>query len=150
RVEKCPAAGRADAEATVRDWVWEDLPEREVQAVFPAPIFVRRDDAELVRTQSVSLLKDGAPVPLPATVRAAPPVYVKRLVPPQWTMERPTRSCFVDVDLDDRGALLKSEWVSGDIEVMPRVMEALREWVFYPVVVDGERTAARVRLSMCD
>ncbi|MFN7147251.1 MAG: hypothetical protein ACK4YP_26015, partial [Myxococcota bacterium] len=29
RVEKCPAAGHADAEATVRDWVWEDLPKRE-------------------------------------------------------------------------------------------------------------------------
>jgi hypothetical protein len=40
--------------------------------------------------------------------------------------------------------------VSGDIEVMPRVMEALREWVFYPVAVDGELTAVRARLSMCD
>ncbi len=150
RVEKCPKAAHADAEATVRNWIWDDKPDREVQAVFPAPVFVRRDDAELVRTQSVLLLENGEAKPLPPYIRTEPPVYTKRLVPPQWTMERPTRSCFVDVDLDAQGNVLATDWVSGDIEIMPRVMEALREWVFYPVAVDGELTPVRARLSMCD
>ena len=150
RIEKCPKAAHIDAEATVRAWVWEDVPTREMQAVFPAPVFVRRDDAELVRTQSVKLLVGGQAQSLPPTMRTSPPVYVKRLVPPQWTMERPTRSCFVDVDIDAQGTQTGATWVSGDIEVMPRVMEALREWVFYPVAVDGELTAVRARLSMCD
>ncbi|MES2643284.1 MAG: hypothetical protein V4850_27620 [Myxococcota bacterium] len=149
RVEKCPKAGRADAEQTVRSWVWEDLPEREVQAVFPAPIFVRRDDADAVRTQSVLLLVDGQSKPLPPFA-GNPGVYVNRLVPPEWTMERPTRACFVDVDLDAKGTLLASNWVQGDIEVMPRVMEALAQWSFFPVAIDGELTPVRVRLSMCD
>ncbi|MDP2315450.1 MAG: hypothetical protein Q8P41_21310 [Pseudomonadota bacterium] len=149
RVEKCPQAGRADAEATVRNWVWDDHPDGEVQAVFPAPIFVRRDDAEAVRTQSVLLLVAGQAQPLPQ-FGGTPTVYVKRLVPPEWTMERPTRACFVDVDLDAKGTLLASKWVLGDIEVMPRVMEALAQWSFFPVAVDGELTPVRVRLSMCD
>jgi hypothetical protein len=149
RVEKCPQAARADAEATVRKWRWDKHPEGEVQAVFPAPVFVRRDDAEPVRTQSVELLVDGKAQPLPRFA-AHPTVYVQRLVPPEWTMERPTRACFVDVDLDAKGTVLASKWVSGDIEVMPRVIEALQQWVFFPVPVDGELTPVRVRLSMCD
>jgi hypothetical protein len=149
RVEKCPKAGRADAEANVRQWRWDKHPEGEVQAVFPAPIFVRRDDAEAVRAQSVLLLNNGASAPLPAFA-GNPPVYVKSMFPPEWTMDRPTRACFVDVDLDAGGKQLGSKWVSGDIEVMPRVMEALAKWQFFPVVVDGELTPVRVRLSMCD
>lgn len=151
RVEKCPQAARADAEATVKTWEWSPRPGGgEIQSVFPAPVFVRRDDAELVRTQSVQLLVDGKAQPLPATIRSTPPVYVQRLVPPTWTMERPTRSCFVDVDIDAAGNLLATRWVSGDIEVQPRVLEALREWVFFPVAVDGELVPVRARLSMCD
>jgi hypothetical protein len=34
--------------------------------------------------------------------------------------------------------------------VRPRVEEALAQWGFYPVVVAGERTAARVRLVLCE
>lgn len=149
RVERCPTPGRADAEATVRKWRWEPRAS-EVQAVFPAPIYVDREDAEAVRTQSVQLLVNGAVAPLPKHVRSQPPVFVRSLVPPEWTMERPTRACFVDADLDAQGKLVQSKWVSGDIEVMPRVMEALAKWEFFPVVVDGELTPVRVRLSMCD
>jgi hypothetical protein len=65
-------------------------------------------------------------------------------------VERPTRSCFVDVDIDAAGNLLATRWVSGDIEVQPRVLEALREWVFLPVAIDGELVPVRARLSMCD
>ncbi len=149
RVEKCPKAAHADAEVTVREWIWDKHPTGEVQAVFPAPVFVRRDDAEAVRTQSILLLRDGTTSPLPRFA-GSPTVYVKRLVPPEWTMERPTRACFVDVDLDATGTLQASKWVLGDIEVMPRVMEALQQWVFFPVAVDGELVPVRVRLSMCD
>ncbi len=149
RVEKCPQAARLDAEATVKLWAWDTHPAGEVQAVFPAPVFVRRDDAVPVRTQSVRLLLDGAAAPLPEFVRE-PPVYVHSWVRPEWTMERPTRGCFVDADLDATGKLLSSAWVSGDVEVKPRVFEALAQWVFFPVVVDGELTPVRVRLSMCD
>lgn len=149
RVVKCPRAGIADAEATVREWVWDKRAEGEIQAVFPAPVFVRRDDAELIPAQSIQLLVDGQPAPLPPSQRTQPPVYAKQVVPPEWTMERPTRACFVDVDLDDTGAVLARKWVSGDIEIMPRVMEALEDWVFYPVIVDGERASARVRIPMC-
>ena len=51
---------------------------------------------------------------------------------------------------DLAGKVTARKWVSGDVEVSPRVMEALDQWVFYPVVVDGELAPARVRISMCD
>ena len=147
KVLKCPAAGRADAEANVRQWVWDKHPDGEVQAVFPAPIFVRRVDAELVHATSVMTLVGGK---AEVIKRNTPPVYVHTAPPPIWTMERPTRACFVDVDLDAAGKVTARKWVSGDVEVSPRVMEALDQWVFYPVVVDGELAPARVRISMCD
>jgi hypothetical protein len=153
RVETCPQAARADAEANVRGWRWPERPgEPSVQAVFPAPVFVRREDAEPVRVQSVLLLgPDGKTAPLPNTA-STPEVYVHALTPPVWTNEnRPTRSCFVDVDITTAGAVQRTRWVSGDIEVQPAVFAALREWRFYPVPVDGgELRDTRVRLSMCD
>jgi hypothetical protein len=150
RSEKCPAAGRADAEENVRNWVWDERPgEAKVQAVFPAPIFVERDDAELVRTQSVLLLADGDTKPLPRGA-GSPLVYVHSRFAPDWGVTLPTRACFVDVDLDATGKVLATRWVSGDVEVRPRVEEALARWAFYPVAVDGELQPVRVRLSMCD
>ncbi|MFZ5481939.1 MAG: energy transducer TonB [Myxococcota bacterium] len=149
RVEKCPAAGRADAEENVKGWEWDARPDApDVQSVFPAPIFVDREDAELVRTQSVLLLEDGKTRPLPRG--ANPLVYVHSRFAPDWGVTLPTRACFVDVDLDATGKVLDTRWVSGDVEVRPRVEEALRRWVFYPVAVDGELAPVRVRLSMCD
>ena len=150
RVEKCPEAGRADAEATVRMWRWRAREGKgDVQAVFPAPIFVDRDDAELIRYQQVQRLVDGAPKALPRRT-PQPEVYVHERVPPMWGITLPTRTCFVDVDLDAHGKLAVTKWVSGDIEVRPRVEEALAKWRFYPVAIDGELTPVRVRLVMCD
>ncbi len=152
RAEVCPAAGRADAEANVRGWIWPERPGgTDVQAVFPAPIFVRRDDAEPVRVQSVLMLgPDGTTAPLTAGVQA-PEVFVQGFSAPVWTNNNvPTRSCFVDVDLDVTGAVKKTRWVSGDIEVQTVVFDTLKRWKFYPVAVVGELRDARVRLSMCD
>lgn len=150
RVEKCPAAGRADALANVQAWEWPHRPGGEtLQSVFPAPIFVRHDDALLVHIQSVTPLVNGEAAPLP-TNAATPQVWARTLVRPDWGQTRPTRACSVDVDLDATGAVLATKWAAGDIEVMPRVMEALRGWAFYPVAIDGELAPARVRLSMCD
>lgn len=152
RVETCPSAGRADAEANVKGWVWPPRPGgTDVQAVFPAPIFVRRDDAEPVRVQSVLLLgADGKTSPLPGGM-AAPDVYVHAFSAPVWTNGNvPTRSCFVDVDLTVSGSIAKYRWVSGDIEVQGAVFDALKAWSFYPVAVGGELHDTRVRLSMCD
>lgn len=150
RVEKCPAAGRADALQNVKAWRWPERPgQGKVQAVFPAPIFVEREDAELVPAQSVQLLSGGKPTPIPR--RAGNPlVYVHERVMPTWGSTLPTRDCFVDVDLDAAGNRLATRWVSGDVEVRPRVEEALAVWRFYPVAVDGELAAVRVRLSMCE
>lgn len=150
RAEICPKAARAAAEANVKAWEWPTRPgDSDVQAVFPATIFVRRSDAELLPVQSVLLLKDGVTKPLPKR-SATPPVYVRNFVPPEWGQTRPTGACFVDVDLDDTGAVQKTRWAQGEIEVSGQVFEALRSWTFFPVIVDGERAAARVRLSMCD
>ena len=165
RAETCPAAGRADAEKNVSAWEWEpgqayealqkarrapaDPATAVVQAVFPAPIYVRGRGGDMVPAQSVNLLVDGEAKPLPART-PAPPVWVERLEPPQWGQTRPTGACHVDVDLDAQGNVLRSRWASGEIEVSLQVMEALRKWKFYPVIVRGEATAVRLRLSMCD
>lgn len=150
RVERCPEAGKADAAATLAKWRWAPRPEgAPLQSVFPAPIFVERDDASMVRAQSVSLLVDGKAAPLPRFARN-PLVFVANYVAPTWVSTRPTRSCAVDVDVDATGKLLGVDWVSGDIEVKPRVDEALAQWRFYPVPVDGELVPVRVRLILCD
>ncbi len=150
RAEQCPSSAKKAAEDNVRSWEWParegDVPK---QSVFPAPIFVRRSDAEVVPAREVMLLVDGKETPLPKRT-AQPPVYVKRFVPPDWGVTRPSASCAVDVDLDATGKVLKTRWVSGEIEVSGRVNEALDQWAFFPVIVKGERTAVRVRLSMCD
>lgn len=149
RVEKCPRAGREDAAANVRNWRWAPREGKgSVQAVFPAPIFVEREDAELVPAQSVQLLEGSQAKPLPRRVHP-PEVWARAVVPPEWGSTLPTRACFVDVDLDATGKVLQTRWVSGDIEIKPRVEEALAQWGFYPVAVDGELAPVRVRLSMC-
>jgi len=151
RAESCPQAGRADAEANLRAWEWPALAGRgDVQAVFPAPIFVHRDDAAQVRAVSVLLLAPDGTTQAPPARATIPGVYVHQYVAPVWTNgNRPTRACYVDVDLTAAGEVTKSRWVSGDIEVQPAVNAALRAWTFYPLVVDGELTPARVRISMC-
>ncbi len=150
RAEQCPSVGRSEAEATVRGWEW---PAREggatVQAVFPAPFFVAQESATQVRAQVTNVLADGVAKPLPPRA-GRPPVWAKASVTPEWGSTRPTRACFVDVDLDARGGLLRTKWVSGDIEVRPRVEEALAGWQFYPVIVGGEATPVRARLVMCE
>ncbi len=164
RAEICPTAARAAAEANVKSWEWpEDQayevlkkygkapPVREdalVQAMFPAPLFIRRDDAEPVPTESVKLLEAGEAKALPRGVKT-PTVWVKGFIPPEWGSTRPTGACAVEVDLDDTGKVLKSRWASGEIEISGQVNDALEQWTFYPVIVKGERVAARVRLSMC-
>lgn len=150
RVEKCPAAGRDDALETVKHWRWTPTPGRgDVQSVFPAPIFVEREDAVLLAAQSVLLLDGDKAEPLGRRV-PTPLVYARDPSPPAWGVTLPTRPCMVDVDLDATGKVLATRWVSGDVEVKPRVDEALATWRFYPVAVDGELRAARVRLSMCE
>ena len=150
RAEQCPSSAKADAEKNVSSWEWPERPgEAPLQAVFPAPIFVRRSDAEVVPAREVMLLVDGKETPLPRRV-GRPPVYVNRYAPPDWGATRPTGSCTVDVDLDATGKVIDTRWVSGEIEVSGRVYEALDQWTFFPVIVKGERTAVRVRLSMCD
>lgn len=165
RAESCPAAGRADAEKNVASWTWEpgqvqaalekarrvpvDPSQALVQAVFPAPIYVRGHGGDMVPAQSVSLLVDGKLKGLPSRT-PAPPIWVESLFPPEWGQTRPTGSCHVDVDLDVNGNVLQSRWASGEIEVSNQVFEALKQWKFYPVIVRGEPAAVRVRLSMCD
>jgi hypothetical protein len=150
RAELCPSSAKKDAEANVSSWEWPSRPGKgDVQAVFPAPIFVRRGDAQLVPANDVLLLKDGKTVELPRRV-SEPPVYIREGVPPEWGSTHPTGACMVDVDLDERGRVQKTRWVSGEIEVSGRVYEALEGWRFFPVIIKGERTAVRVRLSMCE
>ncbi|MSQ01265.1 MAG: hypothetical protein EXR71_05130 [Myxococcales bacterium] len=165
RAELCPKAARAAAEQNVKEWTWAEDQAYEalkkvrkapdargdarVQALFPAPIFVRRDDAEPVPAASVLVLEDGIARPLPRRV-ATPTVWVSTFVPPDWGQTRPSDACFVDVDLDDTGAVQKMRWASGEIEVSGQVLQALQGWVFFPIIVQGERVAARVRLSMCE
>lgn len=150
RVAHCPQGGVAAARKAVEQWRWLPRPGKgEVQAVFPAPFFVRHDDAELLPAKDVQLLDGDTAKPLPGRTEP-PPVYAHSWVLPEWTNTRPTGSCYVDLDLDEKGTVLKRRWASGDIEVSARVFEALDKTTFYPVVVDGERVRARVRLSMCD
>lgn len=165
RAEICPEAARKDAEANVASWAWPEdqayevlkkygqapavKDEARVQAMFPAPIFVRRDDGEPVPSTSVKLLVDGQVSPLPRGVKT-PTVWVRNFVPPEWGSTRPTGSCEVEVDLDDTGKVIKSRWASGEIEISGQVNDAMRVWEFFPIIVKGERVAARVRLSMCE
>jgi hypothetical protein len=150
RVEHCPQAGKEAGRANIMDWRWPRRPGKgQVQAVFPAPIFVRRDDAEQVPVQTILLLVDGQTKPIPKRT-PVPPVYVHAYLPPEWTHTRPTMSCFVDVDIDPSGKVLKRAWVSGEIEVQRMVWDVLDQWDFYPVPVDGELVPVRVRLSMCE
>ena len=39
---------------------------------------------------------------------------------------------------------------SGDVEVRTLVEEALESWGFFPVIVAGEPTPARVRVTLCE
>ena len=165
RAEICPKAAREAAEQNVKKWEWspgqaydalkkvkrapDARADARVQALFPAPVFVRRDDAEPVPAASVQVLDDGVARPLPRRV-ATPTVWVSTFLPPDWGQTRPTSACFVDVDLDDTGRVQKMLCASGEIEVSGQVMEALQGWVFFPIIVQGERVAARVRLSMCE
>ena len=151
RADYCPSAAKAAAEKNVLAWEWPSRPGSEhLQAVFPAPIFVRRSDAEIVPAQDVMLLVGGKVQSLPRRT-STPSVYVRSgYVPPDWGSTRPTGSCYVDIDVDETGHVIKSRWVSGEIEVSGRVFEALETWKFFPVIVNGERAAARIRLSMCD
>jgi hypothetical protein len=150
RAEQCPSAAKRDAEANVQGWEWPPRPGKgDVQSVFPAPIFVRRGDAQIVPARNVLILRDGKTEQLPRRV-SEPPVYIHAGLPPDWGSTHPTGACYVDVDLDDRGIQLKVKWVSGEIEVSGRVFDALESWKFFPVIIQGERTPVRVRLSMCD
>lgn len=150
RAERCPEGARADAVANVMRWEWPPQPGRgDVQAVFPAPVFVRRDDAELVKVHSVLRLEGDQTFPIGARTPMSD-VYVHAIVRPEWGAVKPTRECYVDVDLDATGAVLRTRWAGGDIEVQPAVMRALGAWRFYPVAVDGELTPVRVRVAMCN
>lgn len=149
RAEKCPAAAHADAVANVLSWEWPPRPgEGDVQAVFPAPVFVRRDDAEAVRVQSVLLLEGGETRPIGARTPMSE-VYVHELVKPTFGVTLPTRECWVDVDLDAAGAITRTRWAGGDIEVQPVVLRTVEQLRFYPVAVDGELRPVRVRVAMC-
>jgi hypothetical protein len=150
RIERCPKAGRDDALANIANWRWPERPGKGlVQAVFPAPIFVEHDDADMVRFESIRLLADGQAKSLPRFAKTSQ-VFVSKRVAPDWGVTLPTRTCAVDVDLDASGTMLKTTWINGDIEVKGRVDEALAQWRFYPVAVDGELTPVRVRLVLCD
>lgn len=150
RAERCPSQGRALAERVIGEWRWpKDLVKSSVQAVFPAPIFVRREDADLVPAVEVWLLEDGKPKEIPRRV-SQPQAWVHQYIVPEWTSVTPTGSCMVDVDLDATGKVINRRWVSGEIEVSGRVWDALDEWRWYPVPVDGELRPVRIRVSMCD
>lgn len=150
RAESCPNAARAAAEKNVSNWEWPSRPgEGDVQAVFPAPVFIRRSDADIVPAQNVMMLVDGKAQSLPKR-SSTPTVFIRQGSPPNWGSTRPTGACYVDVDLDTTGHVTKTRWVSGEIEVSGYVFEALDAWKFFPVIVNGNRTAVRVRLSMCE
>lgn len=149
RAERCPSGARQDAVDNVMRWEWPPAAGRgDVQAVFPAPVFVRREDAELVEVRSVLRLSGEATVPIPQRTPMSD-VYVHALVAPVWGAVRPTRECHVDVDLDETGRVTRLRWAGGDIEVQPTVMRTLEQWRFYPVAVDGELTPVRVRVAAC-
>ena len=150
RAEQCPSAGRALAEQTARDWDWLPRPGGEVvQAVFPAPFFVDQPEAKRVRAQVTNVLEGTRALPLPR-FPGRPEVWARFMVAPEWGATLPTRSCAVDIDLDATGAVVGTRWVSGDVEVRPRVEEALARWSFFPVIVAGEATPVRARLVLCE
>jgi hypothetical protein len=150
RAEQCPSVGRALAEQVARSWVWLPRPGGEVvQAVFPAPFFVEHEDARRVRAQVTNVLDGDKAAPLPR-FPGRPEVWARTVVAPEWGSTLPTRSCSVDVDLDATGAVLRTRWISGDVEVRPRVEEALAGWRFFPVIVAGEPTPVRARLVLCE
>ncbi|MEN9787919.1 MAG: hypothetical protein RLZZ299_3183 [Pseudomonadota bacterium] len=151
--ERCPAAGAPDAEAAVRAWTWPERPgEADVQAVFPVPFFIDRAAAVQAHAQVVGLLSPGGggPVPLRNASPGTPPVWLRAPIEPAFGMTPPTRTCGVDVDLDADGTVRDVRWVSGDVEVRPRVVEAVRAASFYPVIVRGDPAAVRVRVVLCE
>lgn len=152
RAEKCPEAGRLDAEAAVRLWTWLPRPGAgDVQAVFPAPFYVERETADQVRVVAVAIRNpDGSTTPGP-TGRSFPEVWVEHLYTPVFSSElRPGAPCLVDVDIDVMGNVEDTRWKSGEIDIRPRVLEALEAWKFYAVVVGTELQPVRVTLSMCN
>lgn len=152
RAEKCPEIGRADAEATVRQWKWQPRPgQGDVQAVFPAPFYVEQPEAEPVRVNRVLLRNpDGTTRELPRSAHA-PEVWVHHLYTPVFQNGvKPVDSCSIDVDLDVHGNVVRTAWKNGEVEVRPRILEALAAWQFYGVVVGGELSDVRVNLPMCD
>ncbi len=151
RAERCPQVGRADAEKEVLGWTW---PERaggnEVQAVFPVPYFVEQEGAVQVYAQVTGVREAGGNVaPLPRFA-GNPEVWAKTVKGVDYGVTRPTRACFVDLDLDPGGAVVGTRWVGGDVEVRPRVLESLQAWRFYPVIVQGEPASVRARLVLCE
>lgn len=150
RVAKCPRIGIAAAKTAVMGWRWLVDPKRpDVQAVFPTPFYIDRPEAMVIPARDVMRLVDGKAKDLPRST-PLPSVYAKVFVLPEWTVTRPTSSCYVDIDVDIDGKVTGRRWVSGDIDVQGRVYEALDQWVLYPVAIDGELSPARVRLSLCD
>ncbi len=150
RVEKCPAAGVDVAAATVKTWRWLPRPgQGDVQAVFPAPIYVDQNEAEQVKVDHVTM-GTGEKSATPIAAAKTPKVWVHELYTPVFSNGvTPAGECLVDVDLDATGAVLATRWRSGDIDVKLRVMEALSAWKFYAVAVEGELQPVRVTLSMC-
>ena len=151
RAERCPQVGRADAEKEVLGWTWPERPGGvEVQAVFPVPYFVEQEGATQVKAQVTGVrAPDNTFAALPRFA-GMPEVWTKSAPPAEYGVTRPTRACFVDVDLDPLGAVTGTRWAGGDVEVRPRVLEALEGWRFYPVIVQGEPAAVRARLVLCE
>lgn len=152
RAEKCPTGGMQEAEETVKKWTWQPSPGRgDVQAVFPAPFYVDQAEAERARVSRVSVLNaDGTTTDAPSGSRS-PEVWVHHLYTPVFQNGvKPVDSCSVDVDLDIHGNVLATKWKNGEVDVKPRILEALAAWKFYGVVVNGELTPVRVNLPMCD
>lgn len=148
RVEKCPPVGKDDAAAMVKTWKWAVRPgEGRIQAVFPAPFFINKDEAEPVRADSVMVRAADGTLSAP---RRTPEVWVHHVYTPVFQNGvEPTGACSVVVDLDVNGTVVASRWKSGEPEIRPRVLEALAAWKFYPVAVDGELAAVQVTLPMC-
>ncbi len=148
RVEKCPAVGKDDAAAMVKTWKWAVRPgEGKIQAVFPAPFFINKDEAEPVRTDLVQLRAADGTL---STPRRTPEVWVRHLYTPVFQNGvEPTGNCSVVVDLDTAGNIVSTRWKNGEPEIRPRVLEALSAWKFYPVAIDGELAPAQVTLPMC-
>ncbi len=152
RAERCPQAGRADAEKAVLGWTWPERPGgTEAQAVFPVPYFVEQEGAVQVHAQVTGVRAAGTDAvgPLPRFA-GTPEVWAKTVVAVDYGVTRPTRTCSVDVDLDASGAVVGTRWASGDVEVRPRVLEALAGWRFFPVIVQGEPTSVSARLVLCE